>query len=108
MKLAEKSTEELDSIDSESDDYKSNMTSLIKKIKCRNFYIEFINWTTILLLILGISSIITFTSLNSMSKEKTKTEKPVAPKSRTLGRTIPVPPIPPSPKTFKTDSNDKK
>lgn len=51
-----------------------NVDSYSKVIK-RNKRIDFINWITVVLLILGISSIVTFASINSYQKASKQNEK---------------------------------
>lgn len=100
----EKSNEEFSEISVSDKDYKSKMDILINKIKRRNKLINWINYATLLFLILGISLIIIFISLNVMSKTN---EVKTSPKMEQKGLTIPVPKVQTSTTTPKTSTNGK-
>lgn len=105
--LGEKSNEDLDKIIVGSEDYESKM-DMINKIKRRNKLINWINYATMALLIVGISLIIIFISLNVMNKTS---EVKTSPKMEQKGLTIPVPKVQTSTTTSttttKTSTNGK-
>jgi hypothetical protein len=77
------------------DEFDKKDRTVILKIKKRNGKIDCINWITVALLILGISSIVIFSSINTvnMAKSNTKqTQQSETTKKEKFGRTIPVPP----------------
>ena len=78
------------------DEFDKKERSVILKIKKRNGKIDCINWVTVIFLILGISSIVVFSSINTVSMAKNKNSKQTqqsdTTKKEKFGRTIPVPP----------------
>ncbi len=52
-------------------EYNNKVENLIPKIEKRNMIIDSINWLTVILLILGIASIVVFTSINAYNQKNT-------------------------------------
>jgi hypothetical protein len=91
------------------EEFDNDCKNLNKNIDLRNQRISIINWSTVILLILGIFFIIIFTSQNISNMAKNTTTKPVVSVPEKLGRTLPKPQdtVPNKPKT-NTNSNGKK
>lgn len=90
------------------DEFDKKDRTVILKIKKRNGKIDCINWITVALLILGITSIVIFSSINTVNMAKSKNDKQTqqsdTTKKEKFGRTIPVPP----PQTKDTTKKDNK
>lgn len=83
------------------DDHDNNHENLHLRIRSRNATIDRINWLTVALLVIGISLIVIFVSINTFNMAKKSSEqenqkadtiKQDSLKKEKFGRTIPLPP----------------
>lgn len=90
------------------DDFDKKDQAINLKIKQRNGKIDIINWVSVFLFILGITSIVIFSSINTVNMAKNRIDKQAqqsdTTKKEKFGRTIPLPP----PQTKDTTKKDNK
>jgi hypothetical protein len=89
------------------DEFDKKDRAVILKIKKRNGKIDCINWITVALLFLGITSIVIFSSINTVNMAKSKNDRLTHHSNKTkmekFGRTIPIPTPQSKDKTIKVD-----